>query len=173
MPSEFQSASSEAGVPEWRQAIAADIGDDPGRWLDRTLVERGPNHTDRTMQRAVHARIQGIRSREVIDAWQEVEVRLERGPRQQVMAWLNQRDQELKAREEPAQRAVTRPTPTAEAEPDDGPELVHDDCGSVVAAREGPGYRCPDCETVTRSVAELSAVSNATPVAADGGSTDG
>ncbi|WP_254823101.1 MULTISPECIES: hypothetical protein [Haloglomus] len=169
MPSEFQSASAEAGVPAWRQAIAAEIGEDPGRWLDRDLVERAPGHTDRTMQRAVHARIQGIRSREVIDAWQTVEVRLERGPRQQVMAWLNQRDQQLKAREEPSQRAVSRPTPTAEPEADDGPELVHDDCGSVVEERDGEGYRCPDCDTITRSVAELSAVSNATPVAADGG----
>jgi hypothetical protein len=169
MPSEFQSASAEAGVPEWRQDIAADIGEDPGRWLDRDLVERGPGHTDRTMQRAVHARIQGIRSREVLDGWQSVEVRLDRGPRQQVMAWLNQRDQELKERDAPAQRA-TRPTPApTEAAVDDGPELVHDDCGSIVEAREGPGYHCPDCDTITRSVAELSAVSNAAPVAADGG----
>jgi hypothetical protein len=167
MPSEFQSAGDDEAVPAWRQAIAAEIGEDPGRWLDRSLVERGPGHTDQTFQRAVHARIQGIRSREVIDAWQEVEVRLDRGPRQQVMAWLNQRDQQLKARDAPAQRA-TRPTP-APTEPDDEPALVHDACGSVVEVREGPGYRCPDCETVTRSVAELSAVSNATPVAADGG----
>jgi hypothetical protein len=167
MPSEFQSAGGNEAVPAWRQAIAADIGEDPARWLDRTLVERGPGHTDRTMQRAVHARIQGIRSREVLDAWQEVEVELARGPRQQVMAWLNQRDQALKERDAPAQR-VARPDP-APAEADDGPALVHDACGSVVESRAGPGYRCPDCETVTRSVAELSAVSNATPVAADGG----
>jgi len=169
MPSEFQSASAEAGVPAWRQAIAEETGEDPGRWLDRDLVEHGPNHTDRTMQRSVHARIKGIRSRAVIDAWQTVEVRLARGPRQQVMAWLNQRDQQLKDREEPAQRVDRPPAAPAEPEADDGPELVHDACGTVVEAREGPGYRCPDCDTITRSVAELSAVSNATAVAADGG----
>jgi hypothetical protein len=171
MPSEFQSAGGDESVPAWRQAIAAEIGEDPGRWLDRDLVERGPNHTDRTMQRAVHGRIQGIRSREVLDAWQTVEVRLgrEECPRQRIMAWLNQRDQVLKERDDPAQRSGNRSTPTTEAQPDDGPDLVHDACGSAVEDRDGPGYRCPDCETVTRSVAELSAVSNATPVAADGG----
>jgi hypothetical protein len=170
MPSEFQSTGRDEAVPEWRRAIAGDLGEDPARWLDRDLVERGPAHTDRTMQRAVHARIQGIRTREIIDAWQTVEVRLDREacPRQRVMAWLNQRDQELKERDEPTQRA-TSPAPTEAAEPDYEPDLVHDECGSVVEGRDGPGYRCPDCETVTRSVAELSAVSNATPVAADGG----
>ena len=166
MPSEFQSAGADDAVPEWRGAIAERIGEDPSRWLDRDLVERGPGHTDRTMQRAVHARIQGIRSRAVIDAWQQVEVRLDRGPRQQVMAWLNQRDQVLKERDEPAVRR--RAAPTA-SEPDAEPDLVHDDCGGVVVDRDGPGYRCPDCETVTRSVAELSAVSNARAVATDGG----
>lgn len=95
MPSEFQSAADDGSLPDWRQAIAAEIGEDPGRWLDRDLVEYGPAHTDRTMQRAVHARIHGIDSRDVIDAWQTVEVRLGRGPRKQVMAWLNQRDQQL------------------------------------------------------------------------------
>ncbi|WP_276258148.1 hypothetical protein [Haloglomus litoreum] len=167
MPSEFQSAGDDDATPAWREPIAADIGEDPGRWLDRELVERGPGHTDRTLQRAVHARIKGIRSREVLDAWQAVEVRIERGPRQQIMAWLNQRDKTLKERDEPAVRA--RPAPAPEPEADAGPDLVHDDCGSVVEGREGPGYRCPDCETITRSVAELSAVSNATPVATDGG----
>ncbi|MFB6205761.1 MAG: hypothetical protein ABEJ05_04430 [Haloglomus sp.] len=40
VPSEFQSAGADGeALPEWRQAIAADIGEDPGRWLDRRLVE--------------------------------------------------------------------------------------------------------------------------------------
>ena len=86
--------------PAWRQTIRARIGADPGRWLDRALVERGPSHTDRTMRRAVHARISGIRSREVLKAWQTVECRLNREacPRQQIIAWLNQRDAALRER---------------------------------------------------------------------------
>jgi hypothetical protein len=172
VPSEFQSAGSDGSLPEWRQAIADDIGEDPGRWLDRDLVERGPGHTDRTLQRAVHARIQGIDYREVIDGWQQVELQLEREacPRQRVMAWLNQRDawlQEHGDRDERLER-VDRSAPS-EPEPEAAPELVHDDCGSVVENPDGEGYRCPECETITRSVAELSTVSNAAPMAADGG----
>lgn len=172
MPSEFQSAGGGSDpLPEWRQAIVERIGEDPGRWLDRPLVEHGPGHTDRTMQRAVHARIKGIDYREVIDAWQTVEVRLDRGPRQQIMGWLNQRDQYLKEHGDRDERLeqVDRSAPTATAEPDAGPDLVHDACGGVVQERDGPGYRCPDCDTITRSVAELTAVSNAEPVATDGG----
>jgi hypothetical protein len=170
MPSEFQSGGTDGdALPEWRQAIAADIGEDPGRWLDRSLVERGPGHTDRTMQRAVHARIQGIDYREVIDAWQTVEVRLERGPRQQVMAWLNQRDAWLQEHGDRDERLQRVERSAAASEPEASPDLVRDACGTVVEDRDGQRHRCPECETVTRSVADLTAVSNATPVTADGG----
>jgi len=87
--------------PQWRRDIAARIGgEDPGRWLDRPLTEAAPGHTDWTMRRAVNARIQGIRSREVVRAWLEVETSLDRDacPRQAVIRWLNQRDAALKDR---------------------------------------------------------------------------
>lgn len=153
-PSMHQANSDSAELPEWREAIRDEIGEDPGRWLDRDLVEYGPDKTDRTNKRAVHARIKGIRSRDVIDAWQTVEVRLERDgcPRQQIMAWLNRQDARLKQRDSnPRRRVVVSDSPDDE----DEPMRVHDDCGSVVQERDGPGWRCPDCETVTRSVSTV------------------
>jgi len=52
------------------------------------------------MRRCVRARIQGIRSREVVRAWLKVETSLGRDacPRQEVIRWLNQRDAALKDR---------------------------------------------------------------------------
>jgi hypothetical protein len=90
-PAVAQAAPETAPLPDWRRAIAADIGADPGRWLDRELVESGPRHTDQTLKRAVHARIKGMRSLAVVEAWLTVETRLERGPRQEIVAWLNRR----------------------------------------------------------------------------------
>lgn len=97
-PTAEQPAAEADDRPEWRRDIAARIGEDPGRWLDRPLTEAAPDHTDRTMRRCAHARIQGIRSREVVRAWLEVETSLARDacPRQAVVRWLNQRDAALK-----------------------------------------------------------------------------
>jgi len=97
-PAAEQPAAETNHRPEWRRDIAARIGEDPGRWLDRPLTEAAPGHTDRTMRRCAHARIQGIRSREVIRAWLEIETSLARDacPRQAVVRWLNQRDAALK-----------------------------------------------------------------------------
>jgi hypothetical protein len=88
-PAVSQAAPEVEPLPDWRQAIAARIGEDPGRWLDRELVERGPSHTDRTLKRAVHARIKGMREVAVVAAWREVEQRIDRGPREQIVAWLD------------------------------------------------------------------------------------
>lgn len=60
--------------------VAAEIDEDPARFLDADGI-------DRTM----HSRIQGIDFLEVADAWIQVEAALERGPRKQVIAKLNQR----------------------------------------------------------------------------------
>lgn len=150
-PSTTQAATEAEPLPEWRDRIAARIGEDPGRWLDRDLVEPGPSHTDRTWQRAVHGRIKGIRDRDVISAWQAVEVRLDRAecPRQQVMGWLNQRDDDLKGHENPRRAPVAT---TADEDSDAPAPRIHAACGATVDPREGPGWWCPDCETVTRSV---------------------
>jgi hypothetical protein len=88
-PAVAQAAPETAPLPDWRRAIAADIGADPGRWLDRELVESGPRHTDQTLKRAVHARIKGMRSLAVVEAWREVEHRIDRGPRDEILEWLD------------------------------------------------------------------------------------
>ncbi|WP_224332868.1 hypothetical protein [Haloprofundus halobius] len=72
--------------------LAADIGEDPARFLDRDLVERGPRKTDTTSLRLVKARIRGIDSLAVCRAWQAVERRLDRGPRDGILELLEERD---------------------------------------------------------------------------------
>jgi hypothetical protein len=34
MPSTNQASTNSEPIPEWRQEIRTDIGEDPGRWLD-------------------------------------------------------------------------------------------------------------------------------------------
>lgn len=77
-------------------SLREDIGEDPARWLDRRLVERGPSHTDMTLQRAVLARIKGIGDVATARAWIAVERRLERGPRQPVIEKLEDRVDQLR-----------------------------------------------------------------------------
>lgn len=87
--------ASSSDVPEWRRRLKQEIGEDPGRFLDAELVERGPNHTDQTNQRLVRARIRGIDRAEVARAWIAVERRLasehDREPRQRVLELLEDR----------------------------------------------------------------------------------
>jgi hypothetical protein len=70
-------------------------GENPARFLDHDLIEHGEDHTDNTLQRMVRDRIRGIDTLEVIDAWIETETSLDRGPRQTVISWLNQRKRYL------------------------------------------------------------------------------
>jgi hypothetical protein len=77
-------------------SLKEDIGEDPARWLDRRLVERGPSHTDATLQRAVLARINGIGDVATARAWIGVERRLDRGPREPVISRLEDRIERLK-----------------------------------------------------------------------------
>ena len=69
--------------------IKQDIGEDPARFLDHDLI------SDRDMRELAFARIRGIDFQHVIDAWVDVEVALERGPRKPVIAALNERKREL------------------------------------------------------------------------------
>lgn len=84
-------AASSDDRPEWRRRLEDQIGEDPGRFLDHELVERGPSHTDRTLQRLARARIRGIDRPPVARAWIAAERRLDRGPRETVLAWLEDR----------------------------------------------------------------------------------
>jgi len=92
MPSEHQSASRVNR--EQFETIKAEIGEDPARWLDRPLLQPSQMGSDPAV--FIQARIDGIRSVDVCRQWIEVERELERGPRTEVVQWLNQRMQTLK-----------------------------------------------------------------------------
>lgn len=88
MPSEHMPAdtSGRARYPEIKRLH----GEDPARWLDAPLVD------DRDRREMVRIRIHSIDDIDLARAWIEVEQELARGPRRQVVAWLNQRIQMLK-----------------------------------------------------------------------------
>lgn len=112
MPSEGSPASTST-VPEWRRRLRDDLGEDPGRFLDRDLLSRPaayhrvaddhggvrmearPDTACSTAAALVEARIQGIDRRDRLSAWKAVERRLDRGPRKPVIELLEQREREL------------------------------------------------------------------------------
>lgn len=103
------SASDREQFPKLQESI----GEDPARWLDRDLVTPGATRIDVRHGKArlfpdrdvssaatfVRARIRGIDRIEVCRAWKAVERALGRGPddgpREQVIAMLEKREQEL------------------------------------------------------------------------------
>jgi len=91
VPSEH-SPSSMLGrerVPE----LVERIGEDPARWLDRSLF--GGESDTSAPGIMIRARIRGIDDLGVLSAWKAVERRLDRGPREKVMQMLEDREQEL------------------------------------------------------------------------------
>lgn len=78
-------------VPKWQCRLKQKLGENPARFLDHSLVERGNRHTDFTLQRLVRARIRGIDRLEVVNAWIAVERKLDRGPRDLVIKLLEER----------------------------------------------------------------------------------
>ena len=78
-------------TPEWQRRLKAKLGENPARFLDHDLIERGNRHTDHTLQRLVRARIRGIDRLEVVNAWIAVERKLDRGPRDRIINLLEQR----------------------------------------------------------------------------------
>lgn len=129
MPTKGSPASSDK-VPEWRQRLKADLGEDPGRFLDRRLTSRpacwtlidDEEYGGRSMERQVDtdvstsgqlviARIRGIDHLDRVRVWIAVERRLDRGPRDPIIELLEEREAELEAEGErelpgltPAQR---------------------------------------------------------------------
>lgn len=112
MPSEHQGQSGleRASFP----GLKDDIGEDPARFLDHDLRRRpmgklidSVDERGHEMQRLVpdedcspsrdfvKARIDGIDRIEVVRAWKAVERRLDRGPRDRIMQWLDEREQTL------------------------------------------------------------------------------
>ncbi|MFB6071120.1 MAG: hypothetical protein ABEJ76_08865 [Halanaeroarchaeum sp.] len=137
-------------------AIADRIGEDPARYLDRDLLTPA---SDDVQDDLFAARLSGIDRLEVIEAWIEVETRLQRGPRQHVLARLNQRKRYL---EEHGERDLPGRSPDdlrALADADDGaadeePTVWrHEACGSTDVERESDmAWFCHECEQRTNRV---------------------
>lgn len=88
MPSESQSHA--APSRETFASLRDQIGEDPARFLDHRIFGNPCG-----MGRLMHARIQGIDDLETIRAWRAVERNIDRGPRDRVLEWLDEREQEL------------------------------------------------------------------------------
>lgn len=103
--------------------IAERIGEDPARWLDQPLGDRGPSHTAVGGRLSAFARIRGIDYVHVAVAWIEVERQLERGPRQEIVdalkeriGWLNQQGDRDERIDLEAIEARSDPEPRTAAE---------------------------------------------------------
>lgn len=89
-------------------SLEEQINEDPARWLDWPLLQRGEN---------MRARIRGIDYLRVVRAWIAVERRIDRGPREQVMDWLEEREAQLESigdRDERTQKRELREKPERE-----------------------------------------------------------
>lgn len=100
--------------------LREDIGEDPARYLD---------HDYFLMCETIRARIRGIDSFAVLRAWEAVERRIDRGPRDKVLEWLEEREAELGEigeREDRPDGPIERDVPekTAVWVDDDGDEYV-------------------------------------------------
>lgn len=84
--------------------VAARIGEDPARYLDRPLLEPDREGSDPSF--VIVVRIRGIDYLDVIGSWIGVERALERGPRDEVLGWLHQRAESLEAHGERGDRPV-------------------------------------------------------------------
>lgn len=99
--------TSDRARPYDVEAMRETIGEDPGRFLDRPLVD-GAQHTSSPAM-FIRARIRGIDRIDVVRAWIAVERRLDRGPREHIIELLEAREVRLEAiGERPARLAATR-----------------------------------------------------------------
>ena len=141
--------------PAWRREIHEEIGEDPAEALDKPLV---PPSTDRhSPLLQARARIRGIDYLDVLDTWEEVERRLDRGPRDTVLAWIEERREFLEEHGERDERMASQPrrtVPDRDDQEEDNPEYLCGTCNTTVEDRKH-GYHCPNCDHLTRNVQEV------------------
>lgn len=131
-------------IPDWRQEMKADIGEDPGRFLDRDLLTRLGQDADVSPGAAlVRARIRGIDRLERIAAWRKAEHRLDRGPRKGVLDLLDEREETLREqgeRDRPDLTPRQRRQAAAAVAPDDpaDPVWVDRENGTRASTRSRP-----------------------------------
>lgn len=82
------------GMPDVEQFPTAveRVGENPARWLDHDLV------SDEDKRWMAQARIEGIDYMEVAASYHSVERQLDRGPRDRVLEWIEDRMAELEER---------------------------------------------------------------------------
>jgi hypothetical protein len=156
MPAEGQ--PGQTSDRETFPSLAEDLGEDPARFLDRELIERGPGHTNETAKALVVARIEGIDRVEVARAWRAVERALaekhDREPRQAIVKRLEERVAWLEAHGDRDDRL---------GEPRD-PEELHERAEEIATESVA---RWPDRDGSERSAVYRS--SSWKTLAADGG----
>lgn len=155
MPSTKQSGVTDPEHERFPE-VAAQIGEDPARFLDRPILGDGVG--DSTPLGLAMARIRGIDRLPVVARWLEVENQLERGPREQVVEALEARGRTLKEEGE-------RELPGRSRE--QLRELAAETATESVASH-------PDREGGERGVSAADRVGRSRlDVAADGGEADG
>lgn len=161
--------NSRSETPEWQRRLKQKLGENPARFLDHDLVERGNRHTDHTLQRLVRARIRGIDRLEVVNAWIAVERKLARGPRDLIIELLEDRKQYLEAhgerpddlRSTPAHELPERYQPTDRDSPDKECYIITSD-GERVPIEERP-------TSISTGGRAFDSLTSPTEVATDGG----
>lgn len=153
------------------------IGEDPARWLDRDLVERGPSHTTRTNRELVLARIRGIDYLGVANAWIQVERELDRGPRDRVIETLEERRDfliEYGDRPEVDEEELEERRAQYNDESDEDTVVWrHEPCGSTDVEQDSSmAWFCHTCDQRTNRVERVDEAADAereSAVATDGG----
>jgi hypothetical protein len=166
------STSTRESFPE----IAAAIGEDPARYLDRDFVADPPDPGGMHSREWLWVRIQGIDDLGVIARWQAVERQLDRSPdegREPVMQLLRKRAKQLQQGGERAERcdleaARDRKRERLARSQDRDAEWYRE-----LAAQSGPGAVGSTARETFGSPAEHLAQAHEADEADDGGETDG
>jgi hypothetical protein len=160
------------GTTRDRREFDDPVKDEAARFLDRDLTERGASHTDKTLKRCVISRINGIGYVEVAEKWIRVEVELDRGPRQLILATLNQRKSWLEEHGDRDERIPYGPREPCDCcEPGDSAEAVAELRAARAKERELINYEPNPAVTGEDDGAEPSTL-DSFAVATDGGDTD-
>lgn len=167
MPAPKQQRAADGERQEF-PGIAERIGHDPAKFLDRDLVERGPNHTWQTSKHLVLALIKGLPTIGKVNGWLKVEKQLDRGPREPIVELLETRldyliehgERTISSRAEIERRRAARTVPIQEPEPE--PVWRHVVCGTTDVDQESRhAWFCNTCEQRTNRVERVDEASEA------------
>ena len=154
-PTEREYEAGNCEKPEWRRRLYEEIGEDPVELLDKPAVATD----DEDNLAHARARIRGIAYLDVLRAWKAAERRHDRGPREQVMGWLEEREAFLEEHGDRNERYTAedpeelRKRADEKADHEEESEIAYQCCECGTLVREtGQAYFCPICEHTTRNV---------------------